>query len=141
MLHDTSGQSPQSLMTDLGLKSFLNRFSIAYRGREKLYRRFGGQFFGGSLGGSACERGCHYPDGGLCPDGESRSFGDGFATERPAYDDFRRGFVLYLGNRFVIYYDSNIWTFTRLGKIEGVDRDELLSSLGKGDVTVRLSLD
>lgn len=49
--------------------------------------------------------------------------------------------ILYLGNQFVIYYDSNTWSFTRLGKIEGVDRDELLSALGKGDVTVRLSLD
>ena len=46
--------------------------------------------------------------------------------------------ILYLGNRFVIYYDENTWDFTRLGRIEGVTRDELLSAFGEGDVIVKL---
>lgn len=49
--------------------------------------------------------------------------------------------ILYQGHNFVIYYDTNSWNFTRLGKIEGVSADELLTALGRGDVTVILSAD
>lgn len=50
--------------------------------------------------------------------------------------------ILYQGNSFVIYYDNNSWSFTRLGKVDGVStREEMLELLGgKGDVTVTLSL-
>ena len=48
--------------------------------------------------------------------------------------------ILYQGNSLVIYYDTNTWNFTRLGKIEGVTKQELLAALGSGDVTVMLSL-
>lgn len=48
--------------------------------------------------------------------------------------------VLYLGNRFVIYYDTNYYDFTRLGKIDGnFTGPQLKSILGNGDVTVTLS--
>ena len=49
--------------------------------------------------------------------------------------------ILYLGNSFVIYYAPNSWRFTRLGHIEGVKAQELKKVLGRGDVTVTLSLD
>lgn len=48
--------------------------------------------------------------------------------------------ILYQGNSLVIYYDTNTWDFTRIGKIEGVTRQELLAAFGRGDVTVTLSL-
>ena len=48
--------------------------------------------------------------------------------------------ILYLGHRFVIYYDHNSWDFTRLGKISDVTQAELKAILGEGDVTVVLSL-
>lgn len=50
--------------------------------------------------------------------------------------------ILYQGNSFVIYYDTNSWSFTRLGKVDGVStRNEMLDLLGgKGEVTVTLSL-
>lgn len=50
--------------------------------------------------------------------------------------------ILYQGNSFVIYYDSNSWSFTRLGKVDGVStRAEMLELLGgKGDITITLSL-
>ena len=48
--------------------------------------------------------------------------------------------ILYQGNAFVIYYAPNTWTFTRLGKINNVSSDELIAALGKGDITVTLSL-
>lgn len=48
--------------------------------------------------------------------------------------------ILYLGHRFVIYYDTNSWNFTRLGKINDVTQSELMEILGDGNVTVVLSL-
>lgn len=50
--------------------------------------------------------------------------------------------ILYLGNSFVIYYDTNSWNFTRLGRLDGVStRQEVLELLGgKGEVTVSLSI-
>lgn len=51
--------------------------------------------------------------------------------------------ILYQGNSFVIYYDTNSWNFTRLGKVDGVStREQMLELLdGPGEVTVTLSLD
>ena len=49
--------------------------------------------------------------------------------------------ILYLGHRFVIYYDHNSWDFTRLGKINDVTQAELKAILGEGNVTVVLSLE
>lgn len=48
--------------------------------------------------------------------------------------------ILYQGDSFVIYYDTNSWNFTRLGKIKNITKDELKDILGSGDVTVVLSL-
>ena len=49
--------------------------------------------------------------------------------------------ILYQGNSFVIYYDTNTWNFTRLGKIKDVTQSELKEILGGGNVTVTLSMD
>ena len=43
--------------------------------------------------------------------------------------------ILYQGNQITIYYDTNSWNFTRLGKVDGVTQVELKTMLGKGDVT------
>ena len=43
--------------------------------------------------------------------------------------------ILYQGNQIAIYYDTNSWNFTRLGKLDGVTQAELKRILGKGDVT------
>lgn len=48
--------------------------------------------------------------------------------------------ILYLGSSFVIYYDRNSWSFTRLGSIDNISAKELKQILGRGDVTVTLSL-
>lgn len=48
--------------------------------------------------------------------------------------------ILYQGNSFVIYYDSNNWNFTRLGKIDNVNQLDLKEILGKGNVVITLSL-
>ena len=49
--------------------------------------------------------------------------------------------ILYQGNQITIYYDTNSWNFTRLGKVVTADSSttitqaELKKILGKGDVT------
>lgn len=49
--------------------------------------------------------------------------------------------ILYQGNSLVIYYDTNSWNFTRIGKIDGVTREDLLDAFGEGSVTVTFSLE
>lgn len=48
--------------------------------------------------------------------------------------------ILYQGDSFVIYYDTNSWSLTRLGKMKDITKEELKDILGNGDVTVVLSL-
>lgn len=45
------------------------------------------------------------------------------------------------GNLLVIYYASNTWKFTRLGKIVNVSESQLKEILGQGNVPATLSLD
>ena len=49
-------------------------------------------------------------------------------------------YVLYQGNQLVIFYVSNSWSYTPLGRIDGVESAELKQILGSGDVTVTISL-
>lgn len=46
--------------------------------------------------------------------------------------------VLYNGNQIVIFYGSNVWSYTRLGKIDDLSGWE--DALGSGDITVTFSL-
>jgi len=48
--------------------------------------------------------------------------------------------VLYSGNQMVLFYGSNSWAYTRLGKIDDVSASELESILGNGDISAELSL-
>lgn len=48
--------------------------------------------------------------------------------------------ILYSGQTFVLAYDINSWSLTRLGKIESISKDELKKLLGAGDAQIRLSV-
>lgn len=50
--------------------------------------------------------------------------------------------ILYSGNQIVLFYGSNSWSYTRLGKINGYSASELGSLLcaGEGSVQVIISL-
>ncbi len=48
--------------------------------------------------------------------------------------------MLYQGNNIVIFYASNSWSYTRLGKIDGATATNLQEFLGNGDVSLTLSL-
>ena len=49
--------------------------------------------------------------------------------------------MLYQGNSVTIFYGTNSWSYTRLGKIENMDQKKLMEIFGDGDVTVTFSLE
>ena len=48
--------------------------------------------------------------------------------------------VLYQGKSITIYYDKNSWNFTRLARIDNVNKKRLQQILGKGNVKATLSI-
>ena len=48
--------------------------------------------------------------------------------------------ILYQGNQITIYYDTNSWSFTRLGRVDGLSPAQLRKILGKGNVTAVFEL-
>ena len=50
--------------------------------------------------------------------------------------------ILYSGNQIVLFYGSNSWSYTRIGRMEYNSLNELKSFLkaGEGDISVTLSL-
>ena len=46
--------------------------------------------------------------------------------------------MLYSGDQLVVFYGSNSWSYTCLGKITDRSREELEQMLSRGDVTIRL---
>lgn len=48
--------------------------------------------------------------------------------------------MLYQGNNMVIFYGTNSWSYTRLGKIDGASVSDLKQFLGNGDILLTLSL-
>ncbi len=48
--------------------------------------------------------------------------------------------VLYQGNQISLFYNSNSWSYTKLGRVQNVSGAELKNILGSGDVTLILSI-
>lgn len=48
--------------------------------------------------------------------------------------------MLYNGGSIVLFYGSNSWSYTRLGRISGLDEAELTELFGGGGVTLTLSV-
>ncbi len=50
--------------------------------------------------------------------------------------------ILYNGSNICLFYGSNSWSYTRLGKIDGLNESELRSFLkaGESNISVRLAL-
>ena len=48
--------------------------------------------------------------------------------------------ILYQGRNICLYYATNSWNFTRLGRITNATQSELRDLLSSGDVTITLSL-
>ena len=49
--------------------------------------------------------------------------------------------ILYQGNSITIYYDKNSWNFTRLARIDNVNKKRLQQILGKGNVNATFSVE
>ena len=49
--------------------------------------------------------------------------------------------VLYSGNQIVVFYGSNSWSYTRLGRITDKSASELAELLGNGDATVTMTME
>ena len=49
-------------------------------------------------------------------------------------------FILYSGNQIVLFYGSNTWSYTRLGKIINMNEEQLRELLSKGNVTITISI-
>ena len=48
--------------------------------------------------------------------------------------------VLYSGNQVVVFYGSNSWAYTRLGRITDKTEQELAEMLGNGDVVLKFEM-
>ena len=48
--------------------------------------------------------------------------------------------VLYQGNQISIFYNSNSWSYTKLGKIQNTSANELKNILGNEDVKITFTL-
>lgn len=81
---------------------------------------------------------------------DMRDFGNmekvgGLGRDLPANDEYITtqpgDLILYQRSALVIYYESNTWNFTPVGKIVDVTKEELKAALGRDNVTVTLSLE
>lgn len=68
------------------------------------------------------------------------SFGTSLPREDEQTTTQAGDIVLYSGNQIVVFYGSNSWAYTRLGKITDKSAEELEELLGSGDVTITLEL-
>ena len=48
--------------------------------------------------------------------------------------------ILYQGNQITLYYDTNSWNFTRLGRVQELTPEQIRDALGDGDPVVVFSL-
>ncbi len=70
------------------------------------------------------------------------SLGHSLPTENSQITTEAGDVILYSGNQIVLFYGSNSWSYTRLGKINGYSTSELRTLLGAGNgrIQVRISL-
>jgi len=48
--------------------------------------------------------------------------------------------MLYQGDKIVIFYGSNSWSYSRLGRIDNASAEDLISALGNGDTDITFCL-
>ena len=69
------------------------------------------------------------------------SFGRSFTRDDKRTTTSAGDLVLYSGNQLVVFYGSNSWAYTRLGKIKNLSDEELASLLSNGDVAIKITKD
>lgn len=68
------------------------------------------------------------------------SLGHSLPTENSQITTEAGDVILYSGNQIVLFYGSNSWSYTRLGKINGYSTSELRTLLGAGSGSVQIKL-
>jgi hypothetical protein len=68
--------------------------------------------------------------------------GQSFPTDNHQTTTSAGDLVLYGGDNICIFYGSNSWSYTRIGKLDGLSADEVrrFVKAGEGEVTITLSL-
>ncbi len=68
--------------------------------------------------------------------------GQSFPTDNHQITTSSGDLVLYGGDNICIFYGSNSWSYTRIGKLDGLSADEVrrFVKAGEGEVTITLSL-
>lgn len=64
-----------------------------------------------------------------------------FTTSNSQITTMPGDIMLYQGKNIVIFYGSNSWSYTRLGKIDSATVSELKQFLGNGNISLTISLD
>jgi len=63
-----------------------------------------------------------------------------FTTSNSQISTVPGDIMLYQGNQMVIFYGSNSWSYTRLGKIDNAAAESIRQFLGNGNITLTISL-
>lgn len=67
------------------------------------------------------------------------SLGTSLPTNNSSITANKGDIILYNGNQIVVFYGSNSWSYTRLGKID--DLSGWKEALGDGDITITFSIE
>lgn len=63
-----------------------------------------------------------------------------FTTSNSQISTIPGDIMLYQGNQMVIFYGTNSWSYTRLGKIDNATAESVRQFLGDGNITLTISL-
>lgn len=63
-----------------------------------------------------------------------------FTTSNSQISTVAGDIMLYQGNQMVIFYGTNSWSYTRLGKIDNATAESVRQFLGNGNITMTISL-
>lgn len=63
-----------------------------------------------------------------------------FTTSNSQISTVPGDIMLYQGNQMVIFYGTNSWSYTRLGKIDNATAESVRQFLGTGNITLKISL-
>lgn len=63
-----------------------------------------------------------------------------FTTSNSQISTVPGDIMLYQGHQMVIFYGTNLWSYTRLGKIDNATVESVRQFLGNGNITLTISL-
>lgn len=61
-------------------------------------------------------------------------------TDNEQITTYSGDIVLYSGDKIVVFYGSNSWTYTRLGKMN-IQESDVTELLSNGDITLKIAIE